>query len=151
MAVWHCDPAHLNMTLGQRPGSKKTKWSGTSSSVHVHHLYSSRSLAGHTTLRQEVLNATAIRKRQTKDREEYSLRQDAMTTSEKDELIAIRNNTANDSRSGSVDNNNLEHEAWEMDVNLILAGDETMDISHAGGEFGSIVEMANDLLGKGNK
>ena len=73
-----------------------------------------------------------------------------MTTSEKDELIAIRNNTAYD-RSGSVDNNNLEHEAWEMDVNSILAGDETMDISHAGGEFGSIVEMADDLLGKGNK
>jgi hypothetical protein len=71
--------------------------------------------------------------------------------SEKDELNAIRSNTTNDSRSGSVDNNNLEHEAWEMDVNSILSGEETMDISHAGGEFSSIIEIGEELLSKGNK
>ena len=71
------------MTLGRRPGSKKTKRSGTSSSVHVHHLYTSRSLAGRTTLKQEVLNATAIHKRQAKDREDHALRQEAMTMEER--------------------------------------------------------------------
>ena len=150
---WPCDTVTqtTGMTLGRPPGSKKSKRSGTSSSVHVHHLYSSRSLTGRTTLRQEVLNATAIRKRQAKDHEEYSLCQDAMTMSEKDELNAIRSNTTNDSRSGSVDNNNLEHEAWEMDVNSILSGEETMDISHAGGEYSSIIEIGKELLSKGNK
>ena len=139
------------MTLGRLPGSRKTKRSGSSSSTHVHHLFSSRSLTGRKTLRQEVLNATAIRRRQANDREEFTLHQEAMTTSEKDELNAIRSNTTNDSSSGSTDNNNLEHEGWVMDVESILAGEETMDISHAGGEFGSMVEIADGLLGKANK
>ena len=139
------------MTLGRRPGSKKTKRSGTSSSVHVHHLYTSRSLAGHTTLKQEVLNATAIHKRQAKDREDHALRQEAMTMEERDELDAIRNNAPIDGRSGNLDENNLEHNAWEMEVDSILAGQETIDISHAGGEFTSVVEIAEDLLGPANR
>ena len=137
------------MTLGKTPGSKKTKRSGTSSSVHVHHLYASRSHNGRTTLRQEVLNATAISKKQAKDREDFALRQDAMTTAEKDELNNIHTNTTNDSRSGSIRDD--EHDAWEMDVDSILAGDETMDISHAGGEFPSVVGIADGLLGTANR
>jgi hypothetical protein len=143
-----CDT--VNMTLGKTPGSKKTKRSGTSSSVHVHHLYISRSHAGRPSLRQEVLNATAINRKQTKDREDYALRQQAMTTVEKDELNDIRTNATNDSRSGI---NNDEHDAcqWEMDVDSILAGHETMDISHAGGEFSTVVGIADDLLGTANR
>ena len=38
-----------------------------------------------------------------------------------------------------------------MDVDSILAGGETMDISHAGGEFSSVVGIAEDLLGKANR
>jgi hypothetical protein len=139
------------MVLGKHPGSKKTKKSGTSSSVHVHHLYTARSSTGRTTLRQEVLNATAIHKRQASDRTEYVLRQDAMSTAKKDELNAIHSNTTNDSQSGSVDNSNLEHDAWGMDVDDILAGAETMDISHAGGEFASVVDITDDLLGSANQ
>jgi hypothetical protein len=63
---------------------------------------------------------------------------------ERDELNSIRSNTTND-------NNNLDHDAWEMDVDSILAGEETMDISHAGGEFISVVEIADDLLGTANR
>ena len=139
------------MTLGRCPGSKKTKRAGTSSSVHVHRLYTSHTLTGHTTSRQEVLNATAIHKRQAKDREDHSLRQEAMTTMERDELDAIRSNNPNGGRSGSLDINNLEHGAWEMEVDSILAGNETIDISHAGSEFTSIVEIADDLLGRANR
>jgi hypothetical protein len=138
------------MVLGRTPGSKKTKRSGTSSSVHVHHLYTSRSSAGLTTLRREVLNATAIRNRQSKDCVDHNLRQDAMSTAEMDELNAIRNNTTGDSIAGSVDINNLEHDTWGMDVESIFTGAETMDISHAGGEFSSIVEITEDLLGSAN-
>ena len=132
------------MTLGKRPGSKKTKRSGTSSSVHVHHLYTSRSLGGRTSLRQEVLNASAIHKRQAKDRADLTLRQDAMSTAERDELNAIRTNTTNDS-------SNFEHDPWEMDADDVLDGTETMDISHAGGEFSSVINTADDLLGTVNR
>ncbi|EDR14205.1 uncharacterized protein LACBIDRAFT_322055 [Laccaria bicolor S238N-H82] len=139
------------MTLGKPPGSRKTKRSGTSSSVHVHHLYTSRSLSGRTSLRQEVLNATAIHKRQAKDRIDHTLRQDAMSAVERDELEAIRTNTTNDSGSRSVDDSNIEHDAWEMDVDAILAGAETIDISHAGGEFTALVDIADELLGPPNR
>ena len=70
---------------------------------------------------------------------------------ERDELNAIRSNTPNDGRSGSLDNNNLEHNAWEMEVDSILAVHETIDISHAGVEFSSVVEIAEDLLGPANR
>src|SRR5271155_950125 len=135
------------MTLEKLPGSKKTKRSGTSSSIHVHHLYTSRSLSGRTSLRQEVLNACAIHKRQAKDRTDYALCKNAMSTLERDELEAIRTNTTNDSRS---DNSNPEHDAWEMDVDAVLSGEETIDISHAGGEFAAAVDITDDLLGPAN-
>ena len=138
----------LYMTLGKPPGSRKTKRSGSSSSIHVHHLYTSRSLSGRTSLRQEVLNASAIHKRQAKDRVDHALRQDTMSTVERGELEAIRTNTTNDSRSGS---NNIDQDAWEMDVDAILAGAETLDISHVGGEFAAIVDIADDLLGSANR
>lgn len=141
------------MVLGRCPGSKKTKGSGTSSSSHVRHLYASRSNTGRSTLRQEILNATSISKRQASDREEYTLRRNAMSTAERDELNAICSNSPNDYRNGSasVDNRNLQHDAWAMDVDDILAGAETMDISHAGGEFASVVDIADGLLGPANR
>ena len=133
-----------NMTLGRPSGSKKTKRSGTSSSVHVHHLYTSRLLSGCTSLRREVLNASAIRKRQAKDRADQALRQKSMSTMEKEELDAIRSDTTNDS-------SNFKYDAWGMDVDSVLAGAETIDISHAGGEFASLVEISDDLLGTSNR
>jgi hypothetical protein len=132
------------MTLGKPSGSKKTRRSGTSSSVHVHHLYTSRLPSGRSSLRREVLNSSAIHKRQAKDRVDHALRHDAMSTAEREELNSIRENTTNDS-------SNLEDNAWEMDVDSILAGAETMGISHAGGEFASLVEISDDLLGTANK
>jgi len=67
---------------------------------------------------------------------------------ERDELEAICTNTTNDSRSGS---SNIEHDAWEMDVDAILAGAETLDISHVGGEFAAVVDITDDLLGSANR
>ena len=131
------------MTLGRPSGSKKTKRSGTSSSVHVHHLYASRLLNGRINLRREILNATGIHKRQVKDHADYVLHQESMSTVEKDELNAIRGDATNDS-------SNFEFSNWGMDVDSILAGAETMDISHAGGEFSSLVDISDDLLGRTN-
>jgi hypothetical protein len=45
----------------------------------------------------------------------------------------------------------IEHDAWGMDVDAILACEETLDISHAGGEFSLVMEMADDLLGSANR
>jgi hypothetical protein len=118
-----CSNININMVLIKHPGSKKTKRSGTSSSVHVHHLYTSRSLTGHITLCQEALNATAIQRRQAKKYADHNLCQDAMSMAERDTLNAIYDN--NDSASGSVNNSNLEHDAWGIDVNAILAGEKT--------------------------
>lgn len=155
-----CQVSKLYMTLGRCPGSKKTKRSGTSYSPHVHHLYTSCLLGGHTSLQQEVFNASAIHKRQANDCTDYALCQDAMSTAERDELIAICTNTTND-------NSNLEHDAWEMDVDTVLAGTDNIDISHAGGEFplvmdivdishaggefSLVMDIADNLLGTGNK
>ena len=96
----------------------------------------------------EVLNASAIHKRQAKDRVDHALHQDAMSTVKRGKLEAIHTNTTNDSRSGS---SNIEQDAWEMDVDAILAGAETLDISHVGGEFAAIVDIADDLLGSANR
>lgn len=138
------------MVLGRTPGVKKTKRSGTSSSSHVHHLFSARSNTGRSTLRHEILNASGINRRQANDRVDQGLRQNAMSTAERDELDAIRSNTSN-TRSSSVDNRNLEHDAWAMDVNDILTGAETIGISHEGGEFASVLDIADGLLGSANR
>jgi hypothetical protein len=95
-----------------------------------------------------VLNASAIHKRQAKDHVDHALRQDAMSTVEWDELEAIRTNTTNNTGSGS---SNIEDDAWEMDVDAVLAGAEILDISHVGGEFAAIVDIADDLLGSANR
>lgn len=140
------------MVLGRCPGAKKTKRTGTLSSVHVHRLYSTLTSTGRrSSLRQEVLNATGIHKRQANDRVDHALRQDAMSTAEKDELDAIRANITNDRQSGSMDDRNLEHDAWAMDVDDILTGTETIGISHAGGEFASVIDIADGLLGSANR
>ena len=67
-----------------------------------------------------------------------------MSTMEKEELDAIRSDTTNDS-------SNFKYDAWGMDVDSVLAGAETIDISHAGGEFASLVEISDDLLGTSNR
>lgn len=143
------------MVLGRNPGSKKTNRAGTLSSSRVHRLYSARSNTGLTSLsyvRREVLNATGINKRQANDRVEHDLRGKAMSTAERDELNTIRGNAnANNIQSGGVDDRNLEHDAWAMDVEDILAGADTIDISHAGGEFASVLDIADGLLGSTNQ
>jgi hypothetical protein len=67
-----------------------------------------------------------------------------MSTVEREELDAIRSNA-------TTDCSNSDHDIWGMDVDSILAGAETMDISHARGEFSSLIEISDDLLGTANR
>ena len=52
--------------------------------------------------------------------------------------------------SGSMDDRNLEYDAWAVDVDDILTGTETIGISHAGGEFALVIDIADGLLGSAN-
>ena len=132
------------MVLGKRAGVKKSKTSdGSSSSRHVHHQFTSRSVAGRLTGRRESLNAISIQKRQAKDCDEQQIRLAAMTTTELDELVAIREGLAS---NGDLDGG-IDQDGWEMDVDGVLAGDTVVDISHAGGEFASVVGLAEDMFG----
>ena len=72
-----------------------------------------------------------------------------MSTAEMDELNSIHSNSHN-SQSGKVDDRNLEQDAWEMDIDDILTGADTINISHAGGEFTSVVDIDDVLLGSTN-
>jgi hypothetical protein len=95
------------MVLGKPAGVKKSKGSdGSSSSRHVHHRFTSRSIAGRSIAKQESLNAISIKKRQAKERDEHHIRLAAMSTTELDELIAIREGLASndDCRSGWLGN-----------------------------------------------
>ena len=132
------------MVLGKSAGVKKSRVSDSSSSSrHVHHQFTSRSIAGRIISKRECLNATSIKKRQAKDRDEHHIRLAAMTTTELDELIAIREGLAGD---GDLDGG-IDQDGWGMDVDGVLAGDTVVDISHAGGEFASVVTLAEDMFG----
>ena len=132
------------MVLGKAAGVKKSKGSdGSSSSRHVHHGFTSRTLAGRSIAKQESLNAISIKKRQAKERDQHHIRLAAMTTTELDELIALREGLAS---NGNIDGG-VDQDGWEMDIDEVLAGDAVVDISHAGGEFASVVNLAEDMFG----
>jgi hypothetical protein len=132
------------MVLGKSAGVKKLKGSdGSSSSRHVHHQFTSRLFSGRLIAKQESLNAISIKKRQSKDRDEHHIRLAAMTTTELDELIAIREGLAS---NGDLDGG-IDQDGWGMDIDGVLAGDMVVDISHAGDEFASVVDLAEDMFG----
>ena len=122
-------------------GSSKA---GTSSSRHVGHIYSKISMTGRIKTCSEAHLPTAIQVRQAHDHSDYRERITAMTSSELNELQAIR---------AGHDEDNWEDVSPEFNVNLddILAGNTAMDISHAGGEFTDMVEIADDLLGSSSR
>ena len=132
------------MVIGKTTSIKKLKGSdGSSSSRNVHHGFISHSTAGRIIQKQETLNAISIKKQQAKDRDEQHICLAAMTTTELDELIAIREGLAgNSDLDGDADQN-----GWEIDFDDVLAGDAVIDISHAGGEFAAVVELAEDMFG----
>jgi hypothetical protein len=130
------------MVLGKSAGVKKSRPSdGSSSSRNVHRQFVTRSISGRAISKHESLNALSIKKRQAMDCDEQNIRLAEMTTTEMDELIAIREGLAG---NGDLDGG-IDEDGWEMDVGGVLAGDTVVDISHAGGEFTSV--LAEDMFG----
>ena len=107
------------MVLGKTAGVKKSKGSyGSSSSCHVHHRFFSRSIAGRSIGKQETLNAVSIKIRQAKDRDEHHIRLAAMSRTELNELIAIREGLAS---NGDLDGG-IDQDGWEMDMMMFWLG-----------------------------
>lgn len=129
-----------NMVLGRytkKGASHNGPKAGSSSSRHVHRVYTSLSPFGLNITKREVLSPIGLQKRQTQERQDYKARMDTMPTAERAELEAIC--------SGNLE----EHQENDQSENIIsiddiLSGDAYIDISHAGGE---LTALADDLLG----
>jgi len=117
--------------------SGKGAVSGSSSSRHVHHTFSktsgSRSTASH-----EILTSTKIQERTANDHREYQERIDSMTITERSNIAALR----------SVGAQAEDYDSQPaLDILDILSGQDSVDISHVGGEFADLLALSDDLLG----
>lgn len=121
--------------------SGKGAISGSSSSRKVHHNFS-RMTSGNTRLssHRETLTVTEIQARTTKDYKDYQERLDSMTTTEWSNIQGLL--------SGGIqaDNDDLDGQP-AVDIMDILSGQNSMDISHVGGEFADLLALSDDLLG----
>lgn len=127
------------MVLGRstKKGARKGAGSkaGSSSSRHVHRVYSSTTTSGLSTTKREILSQSGLQKRQDQEREGQKTRLDNMSSSERAELDSILHQES--------DQENYQSENI-MSIDDILSGDAYIDISHAGGE---LTALTDDLLG----
>lgn len=128
------------MTLGRTGGPKKSRSSGTSSSRHVHRLSVARTASGVVIPRRESLTAINIQRRQRQEREEHQQLHGGTTPAQRREIAAIQSNLAANISEQDAD------DGWEMDMSEIMTGQTAFDVSHAGGEFTEIVDLADDML-----
>lgn len=127
------------MVLGRdtKKGAKKGPKAGSSSSRHVHRVYTSATPLNLKATKREILSSIGLQKRQNEERQAYKIRMDTMPSAERAELDAIC--------SGNLE----EHQEINQSENIIsiddiLSGDTSINISHAGGE---LTALADDLLG----
>lgn len=128
------------MTLGCSKKSRTSKV-GSSASRRIHHLFTTTSLTGRNKTHNEGLNPSAILARQGRDQAQYRERIAALPLAEMEELQAIR--AVQDEEDNWEDDNLLR-------IDDILAGNASLDISHGGGEFVDLAELAeitDDLFG----
>jgi hypothetical protein len=90
---------------------------------------------------KETLTSSKIQARNTTDYKEYQERINAMTTTE------LRNIEALHSVDIEADNDDRQP---AVDIMDILSGQNSMDISHVGGEFADLLALGDDLLGPSN-
>lgn len=93
--------------------------------------------------RKESLTAIHIQRRQREERIEHQQSHNGMTPARMREIAAIQSNLA----ANIPEDNNLE-DGWEpeMDIGDVLNGNTLLDVSHAGGEFTEMVDLAEDML-----
>ena len=88
--------------------------------------------------RRESLTAFSIQRRQREERRKHSELHNGMTPMERREIAAIQSNLA-----ANIPDEDTDH--W-MDIGDVLTGETVLDVSHAGGEFTEIVDLAEDML-----
>ncbi|KAF8164201.1 hypothetical protein BJ912DRAFT_827714, partial [Pholiota molesta] len=130
------------MVLGHTPGSKRHSQNGSSSSRYVRSNTSTISATGRFIRRTENLSALRISKRQINDRLINKDHIESLTTAERNEMGAIRNHLLE--TIPNVDD--VPSDDWEMDMGDMLNGEAALDVSHAGGEFKAIVNLAEEFL-----
>ena len=110
-----------------------------SSSRLVHHSYKTAKTIGRCKLtQQEALSSAAIQRRQGLEHEQQQARMESMPSTELQELEVIRAG-----EDFFDDNWEPEH---QLDINDILSGKATADMSYAGGEFKDLLEMGDDWV-----
>ena len=110
---------------------------GSSSSQHVHRVYTSISPFGLIVTKREILSPFGLQKRQDQERQAYKTRMDTMPSSERTGLEAICSENLEEQQENDQSENIIS-------IDDILSGDASIDISHAGGE---LTALADDLLG----
>ena len=127
------------MVLGRsskKDGKKHNVQAGSSSSRHVHRVYSSTTRSGLNVTKREILTPLGLQKQQEKDRQAYTIRMNTLPSRERAELEAIC--------SGDLEEHQEINESENViSIDDILAGDISKDISHARGELSA---LADDLL-----
>ena len=125
------------MVLGRSSKKGAKKGVGSSSSRHVHRVYTSTTRFGLNVTRREILTTLGLQKRQDEDRQAHTIRMDTLPSSEQAELEAIC--------SGDLEEHQQINESENViSIDDILSGDISIDISHAGGE---LTALADELLG----
>lgn len=131
------------MVLGRtsKKGTKKEAahhvQAGSSSSRHVHRVYTSMTQFGLNATKREILSPFGLQKQQVQDRQAYTIRMDTLPSTERAELEAIC--------SGDLEEyHEIDQSENIITIDDILSGDVSIDISHAGGE---LTALADDLLG----
>ena len=119
--------------------SGKGAISGSSSSHRIHHTFNRLTSArARLSSIKETLTSSEIQTRTTSDYREYKERLDSMTTTERGNIEAFH--------SGSIQ---VDDDACQpaVDIMDILSGENSVDISHVGGEFADLLALGDDLLG----
>jgi hypothetical protein len=112
--------------------------SGSSSSRHIHHTFSKTTGIRLSSVK-ESLTPSEIHLRNTKDYKAYQERLDSMTTIERSNIQVLY--------SGGIQADNDDYSEPAVDIMDILSGQNSMDISHVGGEFADLLAIGDDLLG----
>lgn len=103
----------------------------------------SQTASGRVVSHKETLTSQKIQQRQAHNRAKQQDCFNHLTQTELDNITAIRNNlTANEEMedTGDADND------WEMNAEDVLEGAAAIDLSHAGGKFAAIVNLADNML-----
>lgn len=118
-----------------------TSTAGSSSSRHIHRFSSNVSrLTGRTTTKNVTLNPTGILRQQDIEEKEYLARTEAMTVTQLEGLQAaamIYDDYDTHSRSPSS----------TININDILSGQVSLNLSHEGGELAELLAIEEDVLG----